>query len=107
MEHIDFVNFEDSDRLSRRLRDVGVDVPRDSLVFMSDDWIVTWELIKRGLGIGLMPEFVGDAEPSVERAPIEMPPITVETWLTIHKELYTTPRLRIVYDLLCDELASE
>jgi len=101
----DFLNFEDSDRLQRRLKDVGLPVASENFKIVSDDWMVMCDFMKKGLGIGLLPETIGDHDPMLQRVPFEMPPVAVQTWITVHKELHTTPRIRVVYDLLCSELA--
>ncbi|MDX5151671.1 MAG: hypothetical protein R3188_04270, partial [Acidiferrobacterales bacterium] len=60
---------------------------------------------KLGLGIGIMTEDIGDAEPLVRQALPELEPIVFPIWLTTHRELNTSRRVRMVYDLLADELA--
>ena len=101
----DFLNFEDSDRLQRRLRDVGLPIAAENFKIVSDDWMIMCDFIRNGLGIGLLPETIGDHDPSLQRVPFEIPPVAVQTWITVHTELHKTPRIRIVYDLLCSELA--
>ena len=53
-----------------------------------------------------MPEDVGDAEPSVQQALPDLEPITFPIWLTAHRELNTSRRVRMVFDLLATELAN-
>lgn len=67
--------------------------------------LVLWEMVKQGNGIGFMFEEVGDAEPLVERVLPAFPAFEKETWLVAHKELKTSKRLRIVFDLLALELS--
>jgi DNA-binding transcriptional LysR family regulator len=47
---------------------------------------------------------VGDAEPRVRRVLPSMPPLPVPLWLTTHRELRTSRRIRAVFDLLADAL---
>ncbi len=103
----DFLNFEDTDRLQRRLRDVGLPIAAEKFKIVSDDWMIMCDFIRKGLGIGLLPEMIGDHDPSVQRVPFDISPVTVQTWITVHRELHTTPRIRVVYDLLCSELADQ
>jgi DNA-binding transcriptional LysR family regulator len=67
--------------------------------------LVLWEMVKQGNGLGFMLEEVGDAEPLVERVLPAFPAFEKETWLVAHKELKTSKRLRIVFDLLASELS--
>jgi DNA-binding transcriptional LysR family regulator len=65
---------------------------------------VHWELVKQGLGVGIAPERVGDAEPRVQRALPRLTPLFLPIWLTTHRELNTSKRIRRVFDLLATEL---
>ncbi len=68
--------------------------------------LVHWELVKQGLGVGVMPIRTGDAEPLVRRALPAMAPIEVPVWLVAHRELKTSRRVRLVFDVLFDALAA-
>ena len=71
---------------------------------VSENYLVHWELVKQGLGIGIMPEDIGDAEPLVQQVLPELDPIVFPIWLTTHRELNTSRRVRMVFDLLASEL---
>lgn len=66
--------------------------------------MVLWELVKSGLGIGASIDEVGDAEPRVERVLPGMAPIPVPAWLVSHREVHTSRRVRLVFDLLAEQL---
>jgi len=72
---------------------------------LTKNYIAHWELVKQSLGIGIMPEEVGDAEPLVQQVFADMPAIVFPIWLTAHRELKTSRRVRMVFDLLASELA--
>jgi DNA-binding transcriptional LysR family regulator len=65
---------------------------------------VQWELAKQGIGICIVMDEVGDTEPRVRRVLPDLPPIPVPVWLATHRELHTSRRIRVVFDLLADEL---
>ncbi|MFS8066186.1 MAG: hypothetical protein ACMG6S_07420, partial [Byssovorax sp.] len=69
-----------------------------------DNHMVLWELVKNGLGIGAIIEEVGDAEPLVERVLPALPPIPVPAWLVSHREVHTSRRVRMVFDLIVEHL---
>ena len=52
-----------------------------------------------------MPENIGDSEPLVQQVLPTLPAIEFPIWLTTHRELNTSRRVRIVFDLLAKELA--
>lgn len=63
-----------------------------------------WELVKNGLGIGAIIDQVGDAEPLVQRVLPSLAPIAVPSWLVTHREVHTSRRVRVVFDVLVDHL---
>lgn len=58
------------------------------------------------LGIALLPRYVGDAEPGLERVPMPHEP-TEPIWLTVHADTKTSPRVRAVLDFLAATLAHD
>ncbi len=63
-----------------------------------------WELVKQGVGIGVMATTVGDAEPRVRRAAPWLAPFVFPLWLVAHREVATSRRIRLVFDFLADAL---
>ncbi|MCC6624876.1 MAG: LysR family transcriptional regulator [Deltaproteobacteria bacterium] len=61
---------------------------------------------KAGAGIAVLPRWLGDAEP--ELAYLPMPDEPRDTlWLTVHRDLRATPRVRAVLDFLIATLQAE
>ena len=52
-----------------------------------------------------MMEAVGEPDPEVVQALPSLEPIVIPLWLTAHRELHTSRRVRLVFDLLEAELA--
>jgi DNA-binding transcriptional LysR family regulator len=48
---------------------------------------------------------IGDAEPSVVRVLPGVDPLVFPVWLVTHREVHTSRRVRLVFDLLASELA--
>lgn len=100
-----FIDFDSTDRLLNGLNALGLNLTRRNFPIQTENHLVQWELVKLGLGIGIMPADIGDAEPLVQQALPELEPITFPIWLTTHRELKTSRRVRLVFDLLATELA--
>ncbi len=101
-----FVGFElESGPMIQALGQLGFELEQRNFVLACENQLVQWELIKRGLGIGVNADVVGDAEPGVERILPELPAIPVPVWLVSHRELHTSRRVRFVFDLLAEALA--
>lgn len=104
-ERADFVSFDGTGMIIHNLNALGLNLTKKNFPILSENYIAHWELVKQGLGVGIMPEDIGDAEPLVQRALPELKPIVFPIWLTTHRELNTSRRVRMVYDLLAAELA--
>ncbi|MDQ7016830.1 MAG: LysR family transcriptional regulator [Gammaproteobacteria bacterium] len=99
-----FISFDNTGMLLNGLNEMGLNLSKKNFPILTENYIAHWELVKQGLGIGIMPEEVGDAEPLVQQALPEMPAIVFPIWLTTHRELNTSRRVRMVFDLLATEL---
>ncbi len=102
--HAAFVGFSGSDRLMDGLNALGFRLTQRNFKPMSESELVRWEMAKQGLGIIVITEDIGDREPLLQKALPRMAPIMVPFWLTTHRELHTSQRIRLVYDLLATEL---
>jgi len=99
-----FIGFDQSDRLLTRLNEIGLTLTKNNFKLITESGAVAWELVKQGLGIGLMVKEVGDRTAGVECVLPDLDPITVPIWLVTHRELHTSRRIRLVFDLLAASL---
>ena len=102
-----FVGADDNPRFVEILRQMGVRVSLENFKWTTDSHLVGWELLRRGLGIGGMIREVADATPGVEQVLPSLPPIPVPYWLCTHRELYTSRRIRVTFDLLAESLSGD
>lgn len=101
----DFIGIGSSDALLNGLNARGFNLTRRNFPILTENYLVMWEFVKHGLGIGVIDGNIGDAEPLVERAPPDLEPMIFPVWLVTHRELNTSRRVRLVFDLLASELA--
>jgi len=104
LAQLDFIAFDNTSRLINMLKEMGLNLSKANFPLVIGSYITQWEFVKQGLGVGIMPEEIGDAEPLVKQVLPSFLPITFPIWLTTHRELRTSRRVRIVYDLLAEEL---
>ena len=83
---------------------MGLEVARAQFPVMCASHLVQWELCKRGLGVCVMMDDIGAAEPGVQRILPGLPSLPVPMWLVCHRELQTSRRIRLVFDALADHL---
>jgi len=100
----DLLGFDDTERYSQFLRGIGIPAAAENFRLVSSNSFVVWEMVKRGLGVAAMLREIGDRTPGVERLMPDMVPIPVPVWLVTHRELHTSRRIRLVHDLLAEEL---
>jgi DNA-binding transcriptional LysR family regulator len=89
------------------LNELGLSLTPDNFGIVTANQHVQWALVRAGVGIGIMIEEVGDADPTVERALPDLPGIPVPLWLTTHREVRTSRRVRVVFDLLAEALSEQ
>lgn len=84
---------------------MGFNLGERNFPILGENLLVMWELVKQGLGIGVLDVNIGDAEPLVRRGLPDLDPIVFPIWLVAHRELNNSRRVRVVFDLLARELA--
>jgi DNA-binding transcriptional LysR family regulator len=100
----DLLGFDHSDAIIRHAQSQGFVLTRDNFPLRSDNQPHLWELLKAGLGIGFGQENLARRTPGLVVLPIDIgaPPLPI--WLTTHRELFTSHRIRVIYDALADGL---
>jgi DNA-binding transcriptional LysR family regulator len=63
-----------------------------------------YDMVRAGIGNGVIPCFAGDRDPMLERASAPMPLLLQEQWLVMHDEGRHDPHVRTVIDRLADLL---
>lgn len=102
----DFIGFNRLEEFINGLNERGFSLTYRNFPIITENHLVHWELVKQGVGIGVMPENIGDAEPLVDRVLPDIEPFEIEVWLVAHRELKTSRRIRMVFDFLAEELSS-
>lgn len=105
-EH-DFVGFADNERLIEALATFGATLSLQNFRVSSQSGVVSWEMARSGLGITVMADGVAGSTPDMEKILPGNEPFSFPVWLVTHRELHTSRRIRLVYDLLASFLADE
>lgn len=105
LEH-DLVGLDRSDLITSAAKSMGFELSRSNFSIRTDSQTAIWELLKAGLGIGFgQGRVVRDTPGMVALLPgIAFPPL--EVWLTTHRELFTSRRIRVIYDELAGQLSA-
>ena len=100
----EFVCFGDVEENIRYFAPLGIHLSAHNFRVISVNGLVAWEMVKQGSGVAPMSVDVANSTPEVERVLPDMLPIVFPTWLVTHRELHTSRRIRLVFDLLAEEL---
>lgn len=101
-----FVGFGDRDRMVQYLQAMGLPISKEQFHVTSKSGIVAWKLVCEGLGISMMSDQVATSYPEVERLGLPIEPLRIPIWLTTHRELHTSRKIRLVFDRLAEYLTS-
>ncbi len=107
LARMDGIAIGDPGRTAEEMAKIGMPLTRDNFRIATDNGLVFWEYVRHGLGLGMMEERLGDATPEVEVVLPDLPRFEGFTWLTTHRELQTSKRIRLVFDVLVDIFANE
>jgi len=81
---------------------LGYPVGREQFAFRTDDLMAYWQAVRAGLGIGFVAHYMARTDPDVQPVLPMLKPPPLPIWLTVHREIRTSARIRAVYDFLAE-----
>jgi DNA-binding transcriptional LysR family regulator len=102
----EFIGFGEQEAYVPVLQQFGIPVSKDQFPVHTNSHVVHWDMTRAGIGIGVGPCGMGDADPRLRRVFADKPSFDYPVWLVAHRELRTSPRVRLVWDLLAEMLPS-
>lgn len=106
LTRFDLIGFDRSELLLNAARQMGFALRREDFVLRTDSQTGAWEMMKAGLGIGFAQAGLVRDTPGMVRLLPDLNPPGLEVWLTTHWELFTSRRIRAIYDHLAGALAA-
>lgn len=83
-------------------------VPDDAIVYRTNSLVNQFTAAKAGIGLALLPCYLGDEDCGLVRAlPDPVPDLAGELWIVTHADLRRTARVRAFFDLVGEGLARE
>jgi len=104
LAHADYIGYDGNNAYLTVLEQIGIKLGAENFPYKTESHLTHWSLVKEGAAIGVMPDFVGDKEPLVQRVSGKLPSLPMHTWIVAHRELRTSRRIRTVFDFLVNEL---
>ena len=100
----DLIGFDRDDTLRKGL--IAAGAPKGALrfAFRSDSHEVGWQMVREGFGCGFITGLIAATDSNLVRLLPAAAVPSLPLWLTVHREVRSSKRLRIVYDALAIEL---
>lgn len=99
------IGMDTDQRMVAELAARGLDVSAMTFPARSANSVVMWEMVRAGIGIGVMADAVATQCADVERIELaEFQTMAFPVWLITHRELHTSRRIRVVFDFLAAAL---
>ncbi|AWZ02497.1 HTH-type transcriptional regulator TdfR [Rhodobiaceae bacterium] len=105
LAQMQFVGFDYPEQRLGLFASRGLTLTTANFNFATTSATLSLELIREGFGIGFLPAEIAEMYPELENPFPGFDPIEVETWLVAHRELRTSLRIRLVFDLLSEGLS--
>lgn len=93
------------DRMQTYLENMGIPLPADAFLVNSENSLVAWEMARAGLGIAPMDDDIAALSPQMEKVLPDHFDVSFPVWLVTHREIHTSPRIRLVFDVLAQVLS--
>jgi len=104
MARHDWVGFGDHARFIDYMVALGIPLAESAIRTASENSTVAWELARAGLGICAMDSRFADRFADMEAVLRAEASVSFPVWLVAHREVHTSPRIRLVFDLLAARL---
>lgn len=94
------IGFDRDRSLERAFAAHGIPPSAQRWSYRCDSHAVCWQLVRQGMGIGFVTDRVADREPDIVRVLPQLPTPYLPVWLTMHRDMRASARLRLVFDAL-------
>lgn len=108
LSDVSIIGYERTDQYLNLFNQVGFNLTQENIHLVSQNYTMQCSMMKQGLGLGLLSQYIGDHESGLVRAFENFGPlVSVPLWLVCHRELHTNLRVRKVFDVIVDQLQTE
>jgi DNA-binding transcriptional LysR family regulator len=82
-------------------------LPGRRTVFRANSLNSLIAVTQAGLGLAVLPRFLGDVDPALARLDLSPPPPARDIWMIVHSDLRRSPRVRAVLDFVVATVAKQ
>ncbi len=102
---LDFVGVGDDQQMFSYFKPLGLHLSSDNIRVSSANFHTSWEFARLGLGVIPMDDRLARLYPEMEVVLPALEALSYPVWLTTHRELHTSRRIRVVFDHLAEHLS--
>ena len=84
---------------------VGLELSHKNFRYASNSHLVEWEIARKGHAIAIMNDSIAAKFSEFQPVLTEIDPFKIPVWLVAHRELRTSRRFRLVFDILTKALS--
>ncbi|MFN3212793.1 MAG: LysR family transcriptional regulator [Henriciella sp.] len=104
LENAIFIGLDRTPEMIEAMKTYGLNLRQEQFRFNSPSGHVLYELVAQGLGVSILANDIETYSDNVRPLFPDQLSIPIPVWLVTHRELHTSKRIRIVYDMLATEL---
>ncbi|MBC3910223.1 LysR family transcriptional regulator [Undibacterium umbellatum] len=104
MQRFRWLGLDQSEQFISGFRAAGLQIDRSFFDFRCDNYLVNWHALQQGLGVGITMRWLAERSPDLEQILVEQDLPSLPVWLTTHRELKSSKRIRTVFDFLAEGL---
>jgi DNA-binding transcriptional LysR family regulator len=97
---LNFVGWAETAQGIRAASWIETNIPREAIVYRSSSVLNQLAAAKAGMGLAILPCYLGDPEPDIERAAPPLSDLKTELWLVTHQALKGSARVRAFMDFV-------
>ena len=101
LQHV-LIGFDRLPDIQQGLSGMGMSIAQDRFGLRTDDLMAYWGAVRAGLGIGFVANYLMREDPAVQSVLPQLRIPSLPIWLTVHREIRTSARIRAVYDFLAE-----
>jgi len=99
-----FVGFDQSDVITRTMRNLGFRVNRQSFGVRRNNQATDWELVRAGCGADAIHRAIADGDPKVRRLEFQPELPSLQIGLVAHEHVYRTQKVKRVWVYMAKRL---
>lgn len=97
---VEVVGPRDPEPFQKMCSELGADLHLDQFTMPTTSVLVAYEMVREGLGVGIIAQNIAKHDPQMVRLWPHIPAFDFPVWLVTHRELHTSKKIRLVFDVL-------